>query len=159
MKSIKFRPASSKTRTPHEWSTAAELGRQQLAVATESGAAMFRGFETIRKIQEEAAHEASTRHAAAAEKLRDSRDPALIVQVQSELLHFDFASACQYWQQLAAATMEMQAEMIGCACHLIDSEAILESTAAVAAMPDLSNFFPATTPRAKANGSGALRSS
>lgn len=157
MKLIRSRPTSGGASALNGWNMAAELGWQQLAVATESSAAMFRGFEAIRKIQEKAAHEASALHASAAEKLRDSRDPARVIQVQSQLLHFDVASAFRYWQQLGAATMEMQAEMLGCACHLIDSESVLESTAAVVAMPGMGEFFPARNLRAKTNGSRPMR--
>ena len=76
------------------WNAAADLGRQQMAVATEGACAMLK---------------------------------------------------C--WQQLAAATLEMQTEMVGCASQLLDSESLLESTSVMDAMgsiPGLDRFFAAT---------------
>jgi len=77
------------------WNAAADLGRQQMAVATEGACAMLK-----------------------------------------------------YWQQLAAATLEMQTEMVGCASHLLDSEALLESASIIdtmeSAIPGLESFFAAT---------------
>ncbi len=111
----------------------ADLGRQQMCVAAEASGAMLRGFETMRRIQQEAAHEASTRHEALAGKLRDARAPADLLAMQAELLQADWQSANRYWQDLAGTAIEMQAEMMGCASHLLDSETALESASAVEA--------------------------
>jgi hypothetical protein len=140
------------------FNTAADLGRQQAVVAAESACALFRGFEAMRKIQEEAAHEASQRHADAAQKLRGSCQPADLMAVQSELLRFDFDAAGRYWQQLAAAALEMQTEIMGCASHLIDSETMLEGSSALDAMqfriPGLDTFLAASQAMAKPGGNG-----
>jgi hypothetical protein len=132
MASAKTRSAASRGNTAVDTglSTAADLGRQQMVVATESAAAMFRGFEAIRKIQEQAAHTASTRHSAALEKLKDA-SPADMVALQAELMRFDFESAAQYWQQLSAAALEMESQMMGCANHLVDSSGFLEATSSL----------------------------
>ena len=138
--------------------TVMDLGRQQAVVATESACAIFRGFEAMRKIQEEAAHQAAQRHAEAAEKLRGNCQPADLMAVQSELLRFDLDAADRYWQQLAAAALEMQTEIMGSAFHLIDSEAVLEGSSALDAMqfriPGLDAFVAAGEAMAKARGSG-----
>jgi hypothetical protein len=136
-----------------------DCARQQAVVVAESACAMFRGFEAMRKIQEEAAHQASLRHSEAAQKLRGSCQPADLMAVQSELLRFDIDAAGRYWQQLAAAAFEMQTEIVGCASHLIDSEAMLEgSSAALDAMqlkiPGLDAFLAASQATAKARGNG-----
>ena len=140
------------------FNTVMDFGRQQAIVATESACALFRGFEAMRKIQGEAAHQAAQRHAEAAQKLRGSCQPADLMAVQSELLRFDFDAAGRYWQQLVAAALEMQTEIMGCASHLIDSEAVLEGSSALDAMqfkiPGLDTVLAAGEAMAKARGNG-----
>lgn len=109
------------------WDGFADLGRQQMAVATEAACAMFRGFEAMRKVQEQAAHDAAQRHARAAQKLQGPCAPMELFAIQSELLSFDFDGASRYWQQLGAAAMEMQTEMLGCCTKLADTDAFLAS--------------------------------
>ncbi len=99
----------------------AELSRQQLALATESACALFRGSEAMRKIQQQTAHQASLQHEAAAQKLRGKCEPADLLAIQSDLLRFDLQEATRYWQQLAAAALQTQVEMMGCASHLFDA--------------------------------------
>lgn len=103
------------------WNLLSELGRQQLAIVTESASAMYRGSEALHKIQQETAHEAAMRHAQAAQKLFSPCQPADLLTIQSELLCTDMESAGQYWQQLAAATMHTQREMMASMSHLLDS--------------------------------------
>lgn len=119
---------------------------------------MFRGFEAMRKIQEEAAHLASVRHAEAADKLRSNCKPADLMGVQSELLRFDFDAAGRYWQQLGAAALEMQAEIMDCATHLIDNETVLEGSSNLNAMrfriPAMDTFLAASRAMARPLSSG-----
>ena len=109
------------------WNSMADLGRQQMAVATDAACAMFRGFEAIRKVQEHAAHEAALRHASAARKLQHSCSPMELLAIQSELLSFDVDGATRYWQELGAAALEMQTEMMGCCGKLAGADAFLAS--------------------------------
>lgn len=124
---------------------AADFGRQQAVVATESACAVFRGFEAIRKIQEDAAHQASERHSQAASRLRGNCSPADVLAIQSDLLRFDVEAATHYWQGIAAAALEMQAQIMDCATHLMDTEALLAAPSAVEAVetraPGLEAFF------------------
>ena len=141
------------------FNAAMDYARQQAVVAIESACAMFRGFEAMRKIQEEAAQQASLRHAEAAQKLRGSCQPADLVAVQLELLRLDIDAAGGHWQQLAAAALEMQTEIMGCASHLIDTETLLEgSSAALDAMhlkiPGLDAFLAASQAMARTCGNG-----
>lgn len=105
----------------------ADLGRQQMAMATEAACAMFRGFEAMRKVQEQAAHDAAQRHAVAARKLQRPCDAMELLAIQSELLSFDVDGASRYWQQLGAAALEMQTEMLGCCGRLVVPDAVLAS--------------------------------
>lgn len=121
------------------WNFFSEIGRQQLAMITESASALYRGNETLRKIQQETAHAASVRHGEAAHKLLSPSQPADLMAIQSELLHTNVQSATQYWQQLAAATMKAQKEMMTSMSHLLDSESDTRMVSALqvveAAMP------------------------
>jgi hypothetical protein len=128
--------------TSAPWDFLADLGRQQMSVANDASCAMFRGFEAIRKIQEEAAHHASVRHEAAAQKLHGSCQPTELIAIQAGLLREDIESATQYWQQLAATAMEMQTQMMGCTSHLLDSDTALESVHALDMLPGVSSWFP-----------------
>jgi hypothetical protein len=67
----------------------ADLGRQQLAAATDAACAMFRDREALRAIQRQAAHEAFLRHQAAAQKLHSSCAPAdlLAIRAKTSPLH------------------------------------------------------------------------
>lgn len=99
----------------------ADVGRQQLALATQSASALFRGCEAMRKIQQQAAHHASVRHEAVAQKLQGPCEPADLLALQASLLQFDLQGATQYWQDLAAAMLKTQVDMMGCASHLFDA--------------------------------------
>lgn len=122
----------------------ADLSRQQMSVATDASCAMFRGFEAMRKLQEQTAHDTSARHEAVAQKLQGASQPADLMAIQAALMRDDLESAAQYWQQLAAAALEMQTEMMGCASHFVDSETALETASALEAfdmVPGLNSWF------------------
>lgn len=130
---------------PAPWNFLTDLGRQQLAVATETACAMFRGNEAMRKIQQQAAHHASVRHQTAAQKLRGACEPADLLAIESELLRFDLQDAAHYWQQLTAAALQAQIEMMTSASHIFDSEAGGSVKTALeafqAAIPTANGFF------------------
>lgn len=122
--------------TLNPWGLAADLGRQQMQVTTESAGAMARGFEAIRKVQEQAGQRAMARHAAALGKLQQAKDPLQFLAAQSEMFGLDAREAALYWQELAGAALEMQTEMLGCCTHLVDSESMLHASAAMNEVPD-----------------------
>lgn len=137
--SAKTPRAAPAREAPAPWNFLADLSRQQLSVATDASCAMFRGFEAMRNIQQQAAHDASARHEAAAQKLHGSTcQPADLMAIQAALLRDDLESATRYWQQLAATALEMQTEMMGCTSHLLDSETALETVSALEAF----DMFP-----------------
>lgn len=112
---------------PHEasaadfapWNLLANLGRLQFALVADSASAMFRGAETIGKVQQQAAHQAAAHHESAAQRLRDPREPAELLAIESELLRFDMQGAAHYWQQISMTAWKTQLEMMGCASHLL----------------------------------------
>lgn len=115
--------ATPATPMPAAW--VADWSRQQMAVATASAQAMMRGFDAMRRIHEETAQAASDRHVAIAEKLKGHAQPADVLAAQTELLRSDLEHATRYWQQMTAAAMEMNSEVLGCTAQLVDTEALL----------------------------------
>jgi hypothetical protein len=94
---------------------------EQLALAGERTAVLLRGLEAVRRIHAEAAQQAAERHAAAAGQLRGNRFEDVLA-LQADLLRGDVESAARYWQALADATLEMNAELWGCATKLVNTE-------------------------------------
>ena len=89
----------------------------------------------MRKVQQDAGERALTRHSAVLQKMKSTTDPAEFLALQSQLLAVDAENTSHYWQELGAAAMEMQTEMLGCCSHLVDSEALLQTTAAMDHLP------------------------
>jgi len=118
---------------PTQWNLLADLGRQQLALATESACAMFRGSEAMRKIQQQAAQQASEHHQAVAQKLRGPCEPTDLLAIQSDLLRFNLQGAALYWQQLGVATLKTQVEMMSCASQMRATESASEPKPALEA--------------------------
>lgn len=114
---------------PNAWSGMLDLPRQQLATATHAACALFSGFEAMRRIQEEAAHEALKHYQAAAERLDKGCSPLDMLSVQMDLANFDSNAAAAYWQQLANTAMQMQGRIAACGCELVDSDKVLEACA------------------------------
>jgi hypothetical protein len=115
-------------RAPADWM--GDWGRQQMAVASEGACTVYRGFEAMRRIQEQAARAAAERHAAVALKLRKPENGVELAFVQGELLREDMTAAAKYWQDLASAAIEMNTELLTCASKLVDTEDLMAATSA-----------------------------
>jgi hypothetical protein len=139
------RAASTRTTetTASPFNLLADLPRRQLALATQSATALFRGSETVRKIQQQAAHRATLQHQEAIERLKGECDFNDLLAIQADLLRFNMQEAAQYWQQLATAGLQVQADMVSGA-----SQVALES-AAEPTLDSLQRAFEASL-----NGSG-----
>lgn len=87
----KISRAASTSAPPHDgagnfskpWHFMADINRQQLAVATEMTSVLFHGRENLRRIQQEAAHDASVRYGDAAEKLDGPCEPSDLLPIQA----------------------------------------------------------------------------
>ena len=113
----------------------ADFGREQLAAAMEASGALFRGVEAMRAIQQQAAQAASARHRSAAREVRVTSGAAALFAIPVGLLQGDLAAAMRYWQELAAAALEIQTEIIGSACaHVFDAQTALETASVVEAL-------------------------
>lgn len=104
--------AGNGTHAPADPAPLGDLPRQQLAAGTQAACALFRGFESIRKVQQKAAHQALAHHQALADKLKEPCHPMDLLAIQAELLRFDMQGAAAYWQQVAAAMLEMQRDLL-----------------------------------------------
>lgn len=104
------------------WKALTELSRQQLGVVSEGSSAIYRGSEALRKIQQEAAHEASVRHAQAAKKLLSPCEPADVLALQTELMRSNMQSATHYWEQFMVVALQTQRDMMLSVGHLFEGE-------------------------------------
>lgn len=98
-----------------------DVTRQQLTMMTEAACAVLGSSEALGKIQQEAAHQASLRHSAAAESLRGEVEPMNILSIQSDLVRQDMQEAAQYWAEFASAVMRTQLDMMGRMTHALNS--------------------------------------
>jgi hypothetical protein len=100
----------------------ADLPRRQMALMAQSASALLRGAEAMRKVQQQAAHQASAQHEQAAQRLLSPCDLGELMGIQAELLRSNMREAAQYWQQLATAALRIQTELAGSAgLALLDS--------------------------------------
>lgn len=90
-----------------------DVTRHQLSLMTETACAVLGSSEALAKVQEQAVHQASVRHQAAAERLRGEVEPVDVLTLQSDLLRQDVQEAAQYWSQLVSAAMKTQLDMMG----------------------------------------------
>jgi hypothetical protein len=93
-------------------STAKDLGRQQMMAGLQGACALFRGFEAIRRIQQEAARHALERHEAVLDSLGDGEAEADPTTLQARLLAEDLQEAYAYWQQLFSVGWAIQRELL-----------------------------------------------
>lgn len=93
-------------------STAHDFGRQQMVAGLHGACALLRGFEAMRRIQQDAARQALERHEAVLESLADGDAEADPMTLQARLLTEDLQEAYAYWQQLFAAGWAMQRELL-----------------------------------------------
>lgn len=111
-------------------------------LSRESADVVLRGLDAIRKINDRAVQAALARYAAAARKLKAPRQPMDLLAVPTDLMRSEIQGATLYWQELGGATMEMQAELLGCSSHLIDSDALLQATHALDEVPVIPALLP-----------------
>jgi hypothetical protein len=113
------------------WALFADLGRQQLVTGMQGACALFRGFEAMRQVQQQAAHASARQYGAAVQKLQGPCTPQQLLEIQTELVRLDMEAATRYWQDLAGTAMEMQTQIANCAVQSIDSGQMLEMASAL----------------------------
>ena len=138
--------AEKTTHSASPWNHLAEFQRQQIALATECASALFRGIESIRKTQQEAAHQASAHHASTTQKLRSTEQAEDWLALMSAPLCIDMEGAEKYWKQLAAASVQVQTEMMSSLHQIFDNEGnfsanSIQEVIQAAIPPMASSFF------------------
>lgn len=123
---------------PAPWS---EPFRQRMAATARASCALFRGFEVIRRIQHKTAQQALAHRQVIAEKLKDPCHPVDLLALQAEVLRFDLQGAALYWQQLGAAVLDMQREILASAVPEPNGDASPAAIPGSAVIPELTRFF------------------
>jgi hypothetical protein len=90
-----------------------EITRQQLAAVADGASALLRASEVISQVQQQAVQRAALTQQQTAEKLRSMNHPGELLIIQSGLMMTGMQEAAQYLQELTAASMRLQAEMLG----------------------------------------------
>lgn len=99
----------------------ADLPRKQLELMARSATVAYRGSETLRKVQQQAAHRASVHHEEVAQKLRAPCDLSDVWAIQADLLRFNMQEAAHYWQQMASTALKIQVDLVGSAGEALDT--------------------------------------
>ena len=141
------REAASSLLTPMNFMT--DIARKQMSVMTNAASTFFRSGESMRKAQQQAAHQATLRYAQASDRLREDCEPAELMSIQTDLLRFDVQETARYWQQLTAAALQAQIEMMSAATHVFDTEGSSSFKSAIeafqSAIPMAAPFFSSHT--------------
>ncbi|WBY00338.1 hypothetical protein PE066_12730 [Ramlibacter tataouinensis] len=82
---------------------AADMARQQLALAADLWATLLRAGESVQQAQLHMTQRASLLHRQAAENLRKAETPLELMSVQANLLAYDFQESMRYLQELLQA--------------------------------------------------------
>ncbi|CAA9409501.1 MAG: hypothetical protein AVDCRST_MAG51-1338, partial [uncultured Ramlibacter sp.] len=91
----------------------AGLARQQMAALADNASAVFRASEVIQQVQLQAAQRVALLHQQTAEKLREVSSPGDLFGIQSNLMLSGWQETAQYCQELTAAGMKLQSELLG----------------------------------------------
>jgi hypothetical protein len=86
---------------------AADVARQQLVVAAQSMATLFRNVERFQLAQQHLAQRAALLHSQAADNLRKATSPMELVSIQGTLLMYQWQEGARYLQELMVAGASM----------------------------------------------------
>lgn len=113
MSTSKPRPARPHASDPP--STAAppaDLARRQLAVGAHAAGVVLQGFEAMRHVQQQAAHDARRACEALAGKLQEPCTVQDLLAAHADLMRQELHGAALYWQQLGAIGLETQRQLL-----------------------------------------------
>ncbi|MDQ3060051.1 MAG: phasin family protein [Pseudomonadota bacterium] len=86
--------------------------RNQLAEVAEATSVMYNATESIQQINQQLTQRAALRHQQIADRLREANSPVELLAIQSTMFTSGLQEAAQYWQDVAAATLKVQSEMM-----------------------------------------------
>lgn len=91
----------------------AEHTRESLAQVAQSASTLLQGAQAFQQVQLQMLQRVALAQQQAAEKLRSATTPAEMLAVQGQLMLQGWQEAMQYSQELMAALMKVQGEMLG----------------------------------------------
>lgn len=103
---------ATETDATHAASGAAAIGRQQLASMADATSTLLRASDTLQQVQQHMLQRAALTQQQAAEKLRMATNPTDLWTIQAEMMLLGVTETAQYLQDLAAATLKVQGEMM-----------------------------------------------
>lgn len=86
--------------------------RNQLAEVAEAASVLCSATESIQQINQQLTQRAALRHQQMADRLREATTPAELLAIGSTMFSAGMQEVAQYWQDVAAATMKMQNDMV-----------------------------------------------
>lgn len=89
-----------------------EQTRHQLTDVAETTSVMYRAAESLQQIHQQLTQRVALRHQQMTERLREANSPADLMTIQATLLTSGIQEAAQYWQDLAAAGLKIQADLM-----------------------------------------------
>ena len=95
---------------------------EQLATFAENARTWFHNRESIRQIQQQAAHEAAAQHEVMSHKLREASCPSDFMDIQQDMSRYYQDAVGQYWQQIATTHLQTQMEMMAKANHFLSGK-------------------------------------
>lgn len=101
---------------------AADWQQQQAAALRDSAVALLHGFEAVRGIQQAAARKFSARESTPPGPLHGTAAVSELALWQLQAFQENLADAARYWQDLAGALLEMQAQIFNSALGCVDTE-------------------------------------
>jgi hypothetical protein len=107
---------------PAAWNWATDLVHRQFALGSQGAAVMVRGFDAMRKIQDQATQQAVQRHTEAARGLGAPGRSIDAFAIQSELLRGDMEDAARCWQRLMGEALEVGNGLAACATRLVNTD-------------------------------------
>lgn len=87
------------------------LSAHQLAAGERYLCTLCRGVETMSRLQTQAAHKAAAYHAELSRRVAEPLNAAELLAVEADMVRFGVQENMLLWQQLAAASFEMQRQM------------------------------------------------
>lgn len=113
---------SAARRDANLWSFMPGLGSEQLATFAENARTWFHNRESIRQIQQQAAHEAAAQHEVMSQKLREASCPSDFMVIQQDMSRYYQDAVGQYWQQIATTHLQTQMEMMAKVNHFLSGK-------------------------------------
>lgn len=102
--------------------------RNQLAEVAEAASVLCSATESIQQINQQLTQRAALRHQQMAERLREATTPAELMAISSTMFSSGMQEVAQYWQDVAAAAMKMQNDMVEHASSQKQSRASTETS-------------------------------